>query len=220
MTVLKIRASQLREAVRPVAPLAATNPGAPTVLTHVHLWTGDGHLYAACTDTVVAGVERTPVQGAEPGFETCVDVADLGRHIELVAPKGVGYDPTLVLEATPSGLVVQCEPFDTTHPSATFHLQAIDASKAPSVPAMIAKATTEDTPPGVVDVALRVNLLARFSAAGGDEPLRFRFVDTKRPILVSAGQSFAGLVMPAQLARTVDAPGQNEWIDAVGGGES
>lgn len=218
MTVLKIRATQLRAAIRPVAPLANGNAGAPTVLAMVRLWTGDGHLYASCTDMVVGGIERTRVDGVEPGFETCVDVADFGRQIDLVAPRGAGYNPTLILEATPGGLVVQSEPYETAHPSATFHLQALDPAKFPKVEDALGRWPTDGDP--IADTALRVDVLARFTQAGGGEPLRFRFTGPKRPVIVSGGDSFVGLVMPAALAPSPDPYVPNLWPELFGGDES
>lgn len=217
MSVLKIRATQLRDAIRPVAPLAAHTASAPGVLGTVRLWTGDGCLYAACTDMLVGGIERTEVAGAEPGFETCVDVDDLGRHVELVAPAGVGYNPTLILEATPGGLVGRCEPYATNHPASTFHLQAYDPAVFPRLEDQVAKAARQS---GYVDqVALRTTVLARFVEAEGTEPLRFRFVDDRHPVLVSGGDSFLGLVMPARLHGFKGAAefGQNLWPDLFGG---
>lgn len=238
MTTLKIQATHLRDAIRPVAALAATDAGAPPVLSQVHLWTDDGFLYASCTDRLVAGIERTWLDGAEPGFETCVNVTDLGNHLDLVAPRGSGYNPRLILEATPGGLVVQSEPYDTSHPSATFHLQAFDPASFPrvtdTIDRILAKAATAtvdgdfDGPPR--DLALYAQVIARFTTAQGSEPMRLHFTgDHRAAIVVSAGDSFVGIVMPASLAprgtsraRGLSAPvsdksGPNLWTELFGG---
>lgn len=202
MATLRIQATHLRDAIRPVAGLANTDPGAPAVLSQVHLWTGDGYLYASCTDRLVAGIERTRLDGAVSGFETCVNVTDLGNQLDLLAPRDSGYTPRLILEATPSGLVGQSEPYATSHPSSTFHLQAFDPASFPKVADLIRRTpdTGEVEPPR--ELAIHAQVFARFIAAQGGEPLRLRFTgDHRAPIIVSAGDSFVGVVSPALLGQ-------------------
>lgn len=230
MATLRIQATHLRDAIRPVAGLANTDPGAPAVLSQVHLWTGDGYLYASCTDRLVAGIERTRIDGAVPGFETCVNVTDLGNQLRLLAPSDSDYNPRLILEATPSGLVGQSEPYATSHPASTFHLQAFDPASFPKVADLIRRNTARSEAPPPQEFALHAQVFARFIEAQGGEPLRLRFTgDHLAPIIVSAGDSFVGVVSPARLgargmARYGDKTsmlrrpsGPNLWTELFGG---
>lgn len=125
---------------------------------------------------------------------------------------------------------MQSEPYDTSHPSATFHLQAFDPAAFPKVADLIRKNISRDEVDPPREFALYAQVFARFTASQGSEPLRLHFTgDHRAPIIVSGGDSFVGVVSPALLGQRGTArygdkssmlrrsSGPNLWPELFGG---
>lgn len=197
MTSIELSASELRDLVSPVLPLASSDATLP-VLNSVLLQVRGDYITATATDRYRLGIQRFKFDEPPAEFTALVSVRDL-RHMLTIFKPNKAIDmrlllttgdasgkPTITIEAT-AGLL--------TFSEARFTYHQVDA-EYPKIRKILRDALAAE--PGEDGNTMSVNphFLADFKAAAPrNVPLRIRSIGPSKPIVVMAGDDFIGMLM-------------------------
>lgn len=199
MTSIELTSSTLRELILPVMPLASDDLTFP-VLAAVLIRSDGTTVTALATDRYRAGIQRiTPAQAAE-GFSALVSTTDL-RHILTVFKPARKMDTELRLttgeDAGKPTITIEAIGGLTTFSAASFTYRQVDDAY-PLIDSLFAQALERVPTRPVPDFAVDPRFLADFKPLRRGEPMRVSVSDALKPILITIGNDFLGLLMPVK----------------------
>lgn len=200
--------SELRALLAPVIPHAATDDMLPSIC-QIPIAESNGFLVAQATDRFTAAFKRIkPNTPAPEGFATSFATADARRLLSLLKP-GRGSDPEIEIEPTDTGDV------KVTSKSGGFSLGFTELRLAFPSPDLFSSSNSFPDMGGLLPKScdnavsfggFNLRFLARFNIAievefgDNNSAAGLRFGDSpNKPLLVSVGQDFLGLIMPRRL---------------------
>lgn len=203
-----ISTKTLAQLVKPVVPLAHKDGMLPS-LNAVRLQAFGKYLTASATDRYKAGMSRVALDPAPPvGLDITIGLAEL-RQLLSVFKSDVRMERTVTITVLDDRIKVE----------QAFGLGFLDASMSfplvkgefPDLVALFARPVATEP---VSSVGLNASHIAEFRHAIRDgEPLVIRSSDQNKPVIITAGDHFLGLLMPTRIASGAEIDALGEWSD-------
>lgn len=204
----EISTKALAQLTKPVIPLAHKDGMLP-VLNAVRLQAFGKYLTASATDRYKAGMARVELDPAPPaGLDIIIRLAEL-RRLLAIFKSDAKTERTVTITVLDHGIKVeQAFGLDFLDASMTFPRESGDF---PNIAALF---KTEQPAQPVSSVALDASHIAEFRHAIREgEPLIVRSGEQNRPIVVTAGSHFVGLLMPMRSSSGAATDALSEWSE-------
>ncbi|OBB49667.1 hypothetical protein [Mycolicibacterium fortuitum] len=200
---IKLQTNELVRVLKEAALFAHSSPDIP-VINAVHVEARGGDLVAVATDRFVLGASKTELD--EPGQFLAVLPLRQVKTITQLAGAGKQCFSTVAIDADDKQVRVAFSSGETLTLPSEVERGAHRAWMG------LLKSSASDEPSKAMD--LNPQLVAKFARVSGATRMRMHFFGHAKPIRVSVGDSFVGLVMPVRMPDDVSMDWSvPEWTD-------
>ncbi|OBK04670.1 hypothetical protein A5746_10240 [Mycolicibacterium conceptionense] len=197
MTV-QLMTNELTRILKDAQIFASTNTTLP-IINAVHLEARNGELIAVATDRFVLGVSKAPLDEAGESFEVALPLRQVKSIVQLAGACKQAFSQT--------ALKVEDKKLSVAFSSGETLVLPVELESGPHRGWMQLLSAAADESPSKV-MAVNPQLLAKFARVGGASTrLRLGFFGPSKPIRVSIGDDFVGLIMPVR----IDSEEAPEW---------
>lgn len=200
---ITLQTNELVRILKEAALFASSSPDIP-VINAVHIEARGGNLVAVATDRFVLGASKTELD--EPGqFLAALSLRQV-KTITQLAGAGKQCFSTVAVDADDKQVRVAFSSGETLTLANELEAGAHRAWMG------LLKSSASDEPSKAMD--LNPQLVAKFARVSGATRMRMHFFGHAKPIRVSVGDSFVGLVMPVRMPDDVSMDWSvPEWTD-------
>lgn len=200
---ITLQTNELVRILKEAALFAHSSPDIP-VINAVHVEARGGDLVAVATDRFVLGASKTELD--EPGQFLAVLPLRQVKTITQLAGAGKQCFSTVAIDADDKQVRVAFSSGETLTLANELEAGAHRAWMG------LLKSSASDEPSKAMD--LNPQLVAKFARVSGATRMRMHFFGHAKPIRVSVGDSFVGLVMPVRMPDDVSMDWSvPEWTD-------
>lgn len=213
MHTLTITAKDFTQLVRPVIPHAERSETFP-LLASVYLTTINKRLHAVATDRFTIGIQRAPQEVTAPkNLAAAIPIRAIRQILATFKPSR-NVNPEITFEFTDTEVRVSTEGLDSgvfggSTAAFTFHLAQGD------YPPVARLFHFDEVPADQMahTIMLNPSYMAKFAQALiHGEPMIMHPARKGKPLMVTVGIDFIGLIVPMRFAEG-DTPVADEWAD-------
>lgn len=201
---IQLMTNELVRILKEASLFASTNDTIP-VINAVHLEARDQELIAVATDRFVLGASKTEIDENTGPFVAALPLRQVKTIVQLAGGGRQAFSK-VTLDANDKQIRVAFSSGETLTLANELEAGAHRAW------VKLLKSSTDDEPSKAMD--LNPQLLAKFARVSGATRMRLHFFGYVKPIRVTIGDSFVGLVMPVRMPDDVSMDWSvPEWTD-------